>query len=83
MRRSQIPFDMFDVERSAAEAKRMQKVGSLYHRGQELAWDGREVLPALIAKHGGIDLGRRVVHSMVPGGSMSTSKFSRKRLTIM
>jgi hypothetical protein len=57
MTRSQIPFDMFDLERSAAEAKRLQKVGSLYHRGQELAWDGREVLPELIAKHGGIQLG--------------------------
>ena len=57
MPRSQIPFDMFDLERSAAEAKRLHKVGSLYHRGQELAWDGREVLPELIAKHGGIKLG--------------------------
>jgi hypothetical protein len=52
--RSPIPFEMFDLERSADEARRAQKLGSLYHRGQDLAWDGREVLASLIAKHGGI-----------------------------
>ncbi len=54
--RSQIPFEMFDLERSADEARRGQKLGNLYHRGQELAWDGRAVLKELLDRHGGITL---------------------------
>jgi hypothetical protein len=54
--KSRIPFDMFALARSADEAKRLAKLGNLYHRGQELAWDGRAVLKELIAKHGGIQL---------------------------
>jgi hypothetical protein len=54
--RSRIPFDMFELERSALEARRSQKLANLYHRGQELAWDGRAVLKELLAKHGGIRL---------------------------
>jgi hypothetical protein len=52
--RSNIPFDMFDGARLAEEAQRARKLSSLYHRGQELAWDGREVLAELIARHGGV-----------------------------
>lgn len=52
--RSSVRYDMFDVARSAEEARRAVKLASLYHRGQDLAWDGREVLQALIDKHGGI-----------------------------
>ena len=51
--RSEIPFDMFDLPRAAEEARRSRKLASIYHAGQELAWDGREVLAELIAKHGG------------------------------
>jgi hypothetical protein len=36
---------------SQAEA-RMQRLERLYHKGQDLAWDGRQVLADLIAKHG-------------------------------
>jgi hypothetical protein len=54
--KSHIPFDMFDLQRNADEARRLHKLGNLYHRGQELAWDGRAVLKDLIAKHGGINL---------------------------
>jgi hypothetical protein len=54
--RSQIRFDMFDLARSAEEARRAQKLGNLYHRGQELVWDGREVLQALLKQHGGIKI---------------------------
>jgi len=43
---------MFDLHRSAAEAKRLNKCSNIYHRGQELAWDGNEVLAMLVAKHG-------------------------------
>ena len=45
---------MFDLARSADEARRAHKLESLYHRGQDLAWDGRAVLRELIDKHGGI-----------------------------
>jgi hypothetical protein len=43
---------MFDLERAAAEARRLNKCETIYHRGQELAWDGREILAMLREKHG-------------------------------
>jgi hypothetical protein len=61
--RSEIPFEMFDLPRAAEEARRAHKLENIYHRGQELAWGGREVLKELIAKHGGaieIDPEKRV-----------------------
>src|SRR5262249_4699652 len=54
MSRSRIRFDMFDAPRLAADARGAQKLGSRYHRGQELAWDGRAVLAELVARHGGV-----------------------------
>ena len=54
--RTKIPFDMFDLAREADEARRDAKLKNIYHRGQELAWDGREVLSSLLKKHGGIKL---------------------------
>ncbi len=51
-RRDTISYDMFDLERSAAEAKRFNKCENIYHRGQDLAWNGKEVLDMLVAKHG-------------------------------
>lgn len=60
-KKSRIPFAMFDLPRSADDARRMDKLGHIYHRGQELAWDGRAVLADLLAKHGGlrVDAARR------------------------
>jgi hypothetical protein len=52
--RSHIPYDMFDMARSAAEARRYAKCENIYHKGQELAWDGKDILPMLIAEHGGV-----------------------------
>jgi hypothetical protein len=52
--KSEIRYDMFDLVRSAEEAKRLGKCERIYHRGQELAWDGKDLLPALIAQHGGV-----------------------------
>lgn len=52
--KTHIPYDMFDVERSADEAKRFAKCERIYHRGQEIAWDGKEILPMLLDKHGGL-----------------------------
>jgi hypothetical protein len=54
--RSEIPFDMFDLPRMTEEARRAHKLANIYHRGQELAWDGRDVLAELIAKYGGIHM---------------------------
>jgi len=51
-----IPFEMFDIERSARDAKRFTKMKSIYHRGQDLAWDGRAVLDELFDKHGAPDV---------------------------
>ncbi len=49
-------YDMFDMEKEAAEAKRLLKCERIYHRGQVLAWDGKEILSSLIEKHGGIHI---------------------------
>ncbi len=49
-----LSYDMFDLTRSAADARRFERVGNIYHRGQDLAWDGREVLARLVEKHGGV-----------------------------
>jgi hypothetical protein len=51
---SLLPYDMFDLSRSAEEARRYDRVQNIYHRGQDLAWDGREVLRRLVEEHGGI-----------------------------
>jgi hypothetical protein len=61
--RSRIPFDMFDLDKTAGEAQRLHKLGNLYHRGQELAWDGRAVLDELVKKHGGIQLDPALRHA--------------------
>jgi hypothetical protein len=50
--RDSLPFDMFDMPRSDAEARRARRMESIYHVGQHRIWDGREVLAELVAKHG-------------------------------
>ena len=52
--KTEIRYDMFDLVRSADEAKRMTKCENIYHRGQEMAWDGKDILPLLLEKHGGV-----------------------------
>lgn len=54
--RTQIRYDMFDVDRDAEEAKRFTRCERIYHIGQEQAWDGKEILPMLLRQHGGIRL---------------------------
>jgi hypothetical protein len=49
-----LPYDMFDLARSAADARRYERVENIYHRGQDLAWNGREILAKLVEKHGGV-----------------------------
>ena len=45
---------VFDLARNATEARRADKLRGIYHRGQETAWDGRQVLPEILRKHGGV-----------------------------
>ncbi len=52
--KTQIQYDMFDFAKGAAEAKRFAKCERIYHRGQTMAWDGKDVLSMLMQKHGGI-----------------------------
>lgn len=49
---SALAYDMFDLARDADEAKRFERAQRIYHKGQELAWDGRAVLDELVKKHG-------------------------------
>ncbi|HVY47444.1 MAG TPA: ferritin-like domain-containing protein, partial [Minicystis sp.] len=49
-----LPYRMFQLARSANDARRFERAENIYHRGQDLAWNGREVLDALVAKHGGV-----------------------------
>lgn len=51
-----LPFDMFDEVRGGAEVEAARKLEGIYHKGQRKAWSGREVLPALVEKHGGVHL---------------------------
>jgi hypothetical protein len=53
-RKSPVPYEMFSFAREADEAKRLAKCERIYHKGQELAWDGKDVLRSLVQKHGGI-----------------------------
>ena len=54
--KTNIPYNMFELGHSADEAKRLIKCQRIYHRGQEIAWDGREILAMLKEKHGGISI---------------------------
>ncbi len=54
--RTELRYDMFDIHRSAEEAKRFAKCERIYHIGQDLAWDGKEILTMLLKEHGGIKL---------------------------
>ncbi len=59
---SVLPYEMFDIQRSAESARRYTKLESIYHRGQKLSWDGNAVLEELWEKHGGSGL-RREQHA--------------------
>ena len=50
--RGSLPYGMFDVAHSDAEARRARRMESIYHVGQTKIWDGRDVLAELIRKHG-------------------------------
>lgn len=51
-----IPYEMFDVDRTAAEARAARTLAGIYHKGQDKAWDGKTVLEELLVKHDGIHI---------------------------
>jgi hypothetical protein len=46
------PYEMLEQDVQAQAEARLDRLERLYHKGQDQAWDGREVLAELIAKHG-------------------------------
>lgn len=46
------PYAMMEHDIESQARERLGKLERLYHKGQDQAWDGREVLGALIDKHG-------------------------------
>jgi rubrerythrin len=51
-----LPYDMFELARSAADARRFDRMEGIYHKGQSLAWNGRETLMELVDRHHGTHL---------------------------
>jgi hypothetical protein len=50
--RRSIPYEMFDIDRYGIDARSAHVLERIYHKGQRLSWDGKEVLSSLIAEHG-------------------------------
>ena len=48
------PYDFGDPSIVGQAEARTSTIARIYHKGHEQAWDGREVMDELIAKHGGI-----------------------------
>lgn len=63
-RNAPIRYDMFDLARSADEAKRYNKCQNIYHSGQRMAWNGTEVLQMLVEKHGPPKLDEQTRHAL-------------------
>ena len=54
---SVVPYNMFSLEDTAEEVRTARRMERIYHKGQERAWDGKELLAELLEKHGGIQIG--------------------------
>jgi hypothetical protein len=82
MSRSTIPYSMFELQRSADEARRASKLSTIYHKGQERIWDGRDVLGELLDKHGGIHANAEVrgaigrIFSVIMWGELAAWRIS-------
>src|SRR4051812_29180598 len=80
--KTQIPYGMFDWERNAEDAKRFARCERIYHLGQELAWDGKDILASLLKLHGGIRLAPekaealKSVFSIIMWGELAAWKIS-------
>lgn len=48
-----LTYSAYDLAKSAEDARRFDRMSNIYHRGQDLAWNGRETLQMLVEKHGG------------------------------
>ena len=51
-----IPYDMFAMPRVQEDLKSWKVLEGIYHKGQDKAWNGKEVLAQLIEKHGGVQI---------------------------
>ncbi|MFT3923368.1 MAG: ferritin-like domain-containing protein [Myxococcales bacterium] len=73
---------MFDWERSAEDAKRFVRCERIYHLGQDLAWDGKDILASLLREHGGIRLAPekrealKTVFAIIMWGELAAWKIS-------
>lgn len=47
-----VPYGMFRIEDYGLQAKNARVLERIYHKGHQLAWDGKEVLQSLIEQHG-------------------------------
>jgi len=50
------PYQLVEESLVESAERRLERLERLYHKGQELAWDGREVLAGLLQRHGRPDL---------------------------
>ena len=48
------PYELGDRDIVSLVEQRTEKIGRIYHKGHELAWNGKQVLAELVARHGGI-----------------------------
>jgi hypothetical protein len=55
-RSGSIPYDMFNFERASEEVAAARSLERIYHKGQDKAWNGKEVLAELVEKHGGVHI---------------------------
>jgi hypothetical protein len=84
-----LPFDMFDVARSDAEARSARRLESIYHVGQQRIWNGREVLAQLIAKHGAPTMAERErnalarIFSIIMWGELGAWKISAQLADVL
>lgn len=58
-KKRQIPYEMFDRERFGVDARSARVLERIYHKGNRLTWDGKEVLASLIEAHGAPSLSPR------------------------
>jgi len=57
---SALSYRTLDLAQSAEDARRLDRMTGIYHKGQDLAWNGREVLAELLDKHGGAKVPREL-----------------------
>jgi hypothetical protein len=46
------PYELVESSIESEAQARLERLERLYHKGQDLAWDGRKVLSDLVARHG-------------------------------